>query len=271
MSPFWNRRLINSFVPESEKKLILWLDRRLHSLSSFIDRYDFAAHLMAETKTTLGVIFDERIDLSKRLAAQSIEMDDYQVQTKPLDHAGHFNDLLQHMAARDNAMTAWHFGVVTKSIVRQAGRAPVVFSYVDRDKLSQVNGMFEAAFPQAGSQRNAVAHESQIGDSPETEERHKIDGPVELPGVAIGENASGFSASGLLAGDVLANTWKPDKRSARLVSSHVDSTPLEQLLRIEEILFEAFSPAIEATKQANRDRRTLEPRAQPPADQSGHQ
>lgn len=89
------------------------------------------------------------------------------------------------IAARDGAMTLYHFGKVWTDIPGQIARSPTLAKLVDREALKAGGNAFENGFPQWAGIRKGVAHRGDFGKSAARRKEHSVTSALKLPGVDI--------------------------------------------------------------------------------------
>ncbi|RVG68165.1 hypothetical protein [Sinorhizobium meliloti] len=142
------------------------------------------------------------------------------------------------IAARDGAMTIFHYGKVLHLIRSSMGKCPAFRSRVDVDALRQCARDFDAAFPLYIQIRNAIAHAGEMLQL-EKQKQHSISGAIDIPGFI-----KGFLNEATLNANIVGRDFGYTFEGAYITYS-VSHENYSKLLEIKNGAFEAFSSAAE--------------------------
>jgi hypothetical protein len=106
------------------------------------------------------------------------------------------NDLFTYrmIAARDGALSIFHFKCSLEAIKKQLPRCPSIAAKVDAVKIREALKQLSAFFPHTDNVRNAIAHAGERFSSPERIKEHSMKLPRYGPGFAIDEGGHLLSA-----------------------------------------------------------------------------
>lgn len=141
------------------------------------------------------------------------------------------------VAARDGAMSIYHFGKSLEAIRAGFGRCPTYRKAVEHTKLKQGSKDFEAAFPGFIKLRHAIAHNAELGETKEKAAANAAKGPFDQFGVNIGEGAS------IGIGNGLSNDTFFCSIDGTMVSYKINASSLKALINVKDTLDQAFAPA----------------------------
>jgi hypothetical protein len=83
----------------------------------------------------------------------------------------------QSMAARDGALTIYHFGRAIEGLKNSLRFCAALNSQVDHRKIKNAGKIFDAAFPDSKAIRDAVAHVADLSQTVEKKTSHAVKGP----------------------------------------------------------------------------------------------
>ena len=83
----------------------------------------------------------------------------------------------QSMAARDGALTIYHFGKATEGLQNSFRFCPTLDNQIEHKTIRQARKTFDAAFPDNIAIRNAVAHVADLSQTAEKKKSHSVKGP----------------------------------------------------------------------------------------------
>jgi hypothetical protein len=138
------------------------------------------------------------------------------------------------IAARDAAMTLYHFETTLDAIVKGIRKCPTLFARVGEARLRTFQPAFVKNFPAATAMRNAVGHSSDWGRTPESMAFHAYKVPYSDDGLEI---TSGIYLLSHQAGRKLIATIR-----GRLVFVEVTEEWLRGLIEIQRLVYDAFVP-----------------------------
>jgi hypothetical protein len=148
----------------------------------------------------------------------------------------------QYIAARDGAMTTYHFGKTINSIRMNLNRCPTMSDLADRTALGQVGHLIEQSFPYRDVIRNAVGHSAEFMGDPDRSRSHAIPIPDQIRALLpINPNAK-IRISGTLIGRSFFNTV-----NGKLRTYELSSNSFNQLSAIKQTMYRAFLPVQTAT------------------------
>lgn len=151
----------------------------------------------------------------------------------------------QMMAARDGALTIYHFGRTAEGLKSSLSRCPSLNSQVDHQILRNSRNRFDAAFPDNIEIRASVAHVADFSQSLDKKMKHAIKG-VFNKGRFLSKNPDG-------------TTWLPGNMNERsytvTINGRVCSYDLshENAARLREIkkqIYSAFDAATTVSPSA---------------------
>jgi hypothetical protein len=91
----------------------------------------------------------------------------------------------QKMAARDGALTIYHFGKTIDAIWQSLPSCPALMTLVNESALRQASKEFRTNFPRYEAIRHVIGHTAEFSATPAQKEAHSIKGPWESPHVKI--------------------------------------------------------------------------------------
>ena len=142
------------------------------------------------------------------------------------------------IAARDGAMSIYHFGCTMDGLVETMGKAPGLRTKYGRP-LKLVRKQFEEAFPSFFKVRHAIAHSAERNKSPEKIEEHSLVGPWKTSRMEF-TAAEGVAMSGMLT-DVLDNRTWSSTWDGQVVSYEISVETLANLVKFRDEIYLAFS------------------------------
>jgi len=138
------------------------------------------------------------------------------------------------IAARDGAMSIYHFGKVWQAIPALVKKCPVVDALVDPQDLRAVGRAFETGFPHWAAVRKGVAHSGDFAKDRANTDQHGITGEIDLPGIK-GENLRGTYFSGsLLRRNFTASV------DGKMVSYEVSGATVAKLADVRDAVWAIF-------------------------------
>jgi hypothetical protein len=149
-------------------------------------------------------------------------------------------DHLRFVAARDGAMSIYHFGITIEAIRSQIGKCPTLFSKLDRAKLKALGKHLRAEFPYFEAVRHAAAHLAELTETAENREANAVTGPHTFAGVTI-EFGAKVTFRNVLVDRQYANTTD-GKIQAYEVSRHT----YDALVAIRVECYSVFEPVAES-------------------------
>jgi hypothetical protein len=151
------------------------------------------------------------------------------------------------IAARDATMSIYHISHVLEGITFKD--CETLRKLIDHNKLRLAKNLFDGAFFQAEEARHAVAHSAEMSKTPDDVEFNSMSGGYETDNIKIGKSVK-LTLGGLLDGRKLTTTWADTHTgTSRVVTSECSQKSAEILLRIMNLVWDAFRPASEITRR----------------------
>jgi hypothetical protein len=149
-------------IPNEERETT----RHLWSLLFFLGWYEQQfRHALA--------LFDVCVHSRPPLAANPNDIPKYPV----IESEGHTLLAWQTIAARDGALSIYHFGRALAAILPWLGNCPTIRGLVSHDAIRLARKSFVAALPSYDALRHAVGHAADFNATPEKREAHSIKPP----------------------------------------------------------------------------------------------
>ncbi|MHA6685122.1 hypothetical protein [Mesorhizobium sp. A556] len=173
------------------------------------------------------------------------------------------------IAARDVAMTIFHFRFLLNTITGGVFKSPTLLRLSDEKALRSLMSRFENYFIKAERARNAVGHSAELVSTPEKLTENIVSGDRNIAGVVSIAGGGSFFIGSILNGRTLTMTIQND-----VVSVEVSSESLQVLDSLCDTLFDALRPAEAELRKRNFEMLTSLAKAnreQPKASGSDHQ
>jgi hypothetical protein len=133
-----------------------------------------------------------------------------------------------HIAARDAAMAAYHFGVTLGALQDRIRFCPSFAPYYDKQSMRLARKLFKSRFPRSEWMRHSISHAAGLFDSPDNFKKH-TQGPLRrLRHIFVFESLNGHTFTTMFKGEML--------------SFSVSSESLTTLERSRDFAFDAFRP-----------------------------
>jgi hypothetical protein len=142
------------------------------------------------------------------------------------------------MAARDGALTIYHFGSTIDGIKRSLPSCPALNGQVDRQKLRNTSKLLNAKFPGYIAIRNVVSHYGDFSKTMAAQTSHAVKGPFMAGGFGSEEQAGVTYLAGNINEDRYTVTFDGKAFTYRLNRSAVVA-----LSEVRELAYSAFSAA----------------------------
>ena len=142
----------------------------------------------------------------------------------------------QMIAARDGAMSIYHFGkmwTVMPTLVRQA---PTLWARMNQTAFNQVGGSFEQGFPQWALVRKGIAHMGDFRKAANRVAEHVTADDILLPDVTVRSSAETY-VSDCLSGRTYVSTVE-----GKVVRYDISNETLGSLCGVYDLIVEAFRP-----------------------------
>jgi len=99
------------------------------------------------------------------------------------------------MAARDGALTIYHFGNAIEGIRKSLPRCPAVNASVDHDILRDASKTFRKAFPNYEAIRHVTGHVSDFTATPDRRREHSHIGELEVGNISFDDSPRQFTGN----------------------------------------------------------------------------
>ena len=134
------------------------------------------------------------------------------------------------IAAKDGAMTVYHFGQTLDLIRGGLGDCPTLRAMIDTDVLKEVDKRFKRKFPFYERLRHAVAHQSIVSKAP-------------YMAVVRSDGSGRLIITGSLSGRRFISVWKEHR-----VEYEISDPTLKELASMRDCVFTAFANASAISK-----------------------
>jgi hypothetical protein len=140
----------------------------------------------------------------------------------------------QFIAARDGAMTIYHFGKAMSGTKSSLRLSPTLKSSVNSAKLKSAGRLFTDYFPEQESVRNAVAHSGELANTTESLTTNAFDGSYKSDFLDIA-NASDFMIQDSLQGRLFTTSYR-----GKIITYEIGYLNLIRLNGVKEDFYSAF-------------------------------
>jgi hypothetical protein len=140
----------------------------------------------------------------------------------------------QFVAARDGAMSIYHFARTMQGIRASLNGCPTFKGKVDHEKLRSVSKSFRQTFPSFEGIRHGIAHSAELVESIDRFERNAFTGAA--PEWMFQQAYERLMLTGALYGHNFTLTWE-----GRLLSYEIHVRTLENLRRLVAEFFSGFA------------------------------
>jgi len=147
----------------------------------------------------------------------------------------------QFLAARDGAMTIYHFATTLSGINETVAELSEFKTLMNREKMKSANKMLSEKFPNFGEVRHAVAHVADKVKNPRKFKTHSFSGSIDSRAIKA-ENVSGLTISNMLVDRQFTNTW-----NGKLLTYELSQTTIDHLNCVRKEVWEAFRDAEQVT------------------------
>ena len=113
----------------------------------------------------------------------------------------------QFIAARDGAMTIFHFAKSLDALKAAVSDCPPVGGHIDHDAFRAARRAFREGFRDFEPVRHAVAHSGELSKNSKSRAKNAFSGSHSGPGIEI-KNSTGVMISNQLAGRTFTNTYE---------------------------------------------------------------
>jgi hypothetical protein len=138
----------------------------------------------------------------------------------------------QMIAARDGAMTLYHFGVSVQYVGALVRKIPQIDQHVEQEKLREARKILKKHFPGFKAIRHTVSHLSDFMGSIEEFKKHSLKKSINFGGYKI--EPGGLFANNL-SGETLLTTYRGDQ-----FSYNISQESLDAMTKIVDLVFLAF-------------------------------
>ncbi len=135
------------------------------------------------------------------------------------------------IAAKDGALTLYHFGETVDAIRGGMRNCPVLRSLVDTKKLKEADKQFESDFPNYVKLRHAVAHQTVV---------------AKAPFAAIPDGIGRIVFTGSLFDRRFVSVWNGNR-----VEYELSKKSLASLSKVRDLVFAAFTDAESTLRTAS--------------------
>lgn len=147
-----------------------------------------------------------------------------------------------HIAARDGAMTIYHFGKALAATETALNRCPSINSAVDTSQMRLAKNSFKGAFPDFEAMRHAVAHAAELSANPESHNKNSFSGTYKVDGFSAA-NVADMTMSDLIGRNYTATF------EGRIIEYELSLATGDRLESIKNRVFAAVAPAAELSKK----------------------
>lgn len=215
MPPDLPRLVISSF-PEEERALARSIWQGLCSLGTYVDSFGEALSLFQFTQQQMA-------------ARHSMQPMSPEAATQLRLLAG-----WSFVAARDGAMSIYHFLCAMEGIKACVHRGPTIKPYFNGKTSREATKLFSARFPRCEEMRHAIAHAAELVESPEKFEENSFSGSYDDGAVRI-TNSKNIMISNHLNGDVYSTTI-----NGQIISYAINDVTRTSLIEVRSKLYSAF-------------------------------
>jgi hypothetical protein len=147
------------------------------------------------------------------------------------------------MAARDGAMTVYHFSGVIDAIKKSQKNTPTLRALVDGKRIRAAGRQFKVHFPQFEQIRHAIAHDAEFAATPELKRKHRSpEDKITLEGheLTIGDSFDAETVKFCTSID------------GHRVSYELSRASLNNLIAVQREVYGAFNKAFRHCKRSPR-------------------
>jgi hypothetical protein len=188
-----------SKIPSDEQAALKHISSLLASLAEVEERFRVAVLLFDTCAAEHRRILE--IEVRKLVFNQTGEVDASKVDLNPSLQAEPTLGGWQDMAARDGAMSIYHFGSTVEAIKSSLPACPTLNSQVDHSTLRTAKKSFEGAFPRYKDIRHVVSHSADFVASLAQREAHSIKWPFKKTVGSVGVEIKGQNQVTQLTGN----------------------------------------------------------------------
>ena len=141
----------------------------------------------------------------------------------------------QLIAARDGAMSIYHFAKAMDGANTWAFRHKIIGDKVDKTLLRKSFKQLQQSFPRLAAMRHSIAHSTELIKNPDWYKDHAFTGSYDRHGIQL-DNAKNFMATNVLSGNTFISTFENE-----IIEYEISQNSLDQLIEIRTLFFSAFS------------------------------
>ncbi len=185
----------------------------------------------AHVQVSLHYLFFHARDFAAALAL----FDEKHVQEARAAVTGKTNWGTQHkyIAARDGAMTLYHFGKTADDIGPNLKKSPTLWALVDHRQLKTARKLMRQLFPDFVEIRHSVGHSAELRNE---REKHQVKGPFEAsPAFIVGDSTVPVTIRNHLLGRSFRNTF-----NGKLRAYEMSADTLKGLESVKDGFYQAF-------------------------------
>jgi hypothetical protein len=208
--------IYQSLLPQAERDDAHRFSSGLHDLSRWVGSFEAAVALFESAAALLGPV-------REREKAVGVGKEEGTVLE------------WQHIAARDGAMSIYHFGKMFEASRASIGKMPTVLAKHDKMLSRQARKLFEQHFPNFLDIRHAVAHSAELTKDQAAFDKNAFTGSYSGPGLKIEAGAKNNIVMGL-TGTTFATTHE-----GRILTYDITRATLDTLGRVLLTYFSAFA------------------------------
>ena len=207
-------------VPEAERGAAWHIEMLLSNMDSYVENFHAAISLFVIAKTP------EALERTDRYTVAA----------------------WRRLAARDGAMTIYHFAKCFEAIKAACHAHPTITGLVDRELVRAATRLFNEKFSSCEEMRDSVAHVADKARPPESLDSHSLKGEHRIPGgLKTGPESSTF-ISGCFNGDTFMMTHE-----GYLLFYDVTEETLRSLEAVRDQMFQAFQPTSNVRRRTSND------------------
>lgn len=214
--------LDSSNLSDEEGSAVFRLHSSLNALPNYIKDFEAALQLFDFCEVQYALI-------AQRRNAQAL-----------LEHDEANRDVFSawcSLAARDGAMTIFHFGKAMEGIKASIRTCPSVEAKMDRSLLRSATNLFRTSFPNFEAVRHGVAHAAELDRDEKARKANAHNGTYETEHIKIGVHVEGLTIRTLIGRTFTVTV------NQKIVSYDLTTNTLGQLEAVKSEFFLAFKPA----------------------------
>jgi len=141
------------------------------------------------------------------------------------------------IAARDGAMSIYHFGAALEGARYSISQCKSLFSHIDRNKLKESSQVFKSGFLMSEKMRHAIAHAGELFTRKDKAREHSFRGEYKTPHISLKNESPNLTmiVSNGLQGNMFTNTFMGE-----IVTYAVDETSLSTLIISRDHFYDAL-------------------------------